>query len=169
MDTVRPIVKGNDNALAPRPTRRSLIRALYDAVEALGTDGGGTISAILGMLPVTDDAEKAYDNKRIFHNLQQGVHSGYFTHNSVGDYFRIAPLSYYELRQTTLADRKQWLEDHPDERGATGYGRETFPLPLDENPQGRSHHDWRFTLAVGVVAFIAGWAIAAIEISINLR
>ena len=92
---------------APRPTRASIQRAIYDAVESLGGDGG-TDKEIRKLLPATDDAERLIlRRKKLDRALYMSQYAGYIVHNPRNNTYKIAPLEYYTARQKVVEDHQR--------------------------------------------------------------
>jgi hypothetical protein len=100
---------------APRPTRKSIARALYDTVDAIG--GPATLRQIVDLLPSTDDYDRVINGKgQILHHLQQCGWQGYLVHNSENDRWQLAPISFYNDRRALIkqADvRSRAKDDKP--------------------------------------------------------
>jgi hypothetical protein len=102
------IIDGNDRRPAPRPQRRSLVRVLYDTVDAIGGDGA-TLTEIVSYLPAAIEADETdiiIDVERIRLNLQTQVHAGYFIFNPTEQRYRIAPMSYYQACRKRLQESR---------------------------------------------------------------
>lgn len=86
----------NLEQLAPRPTRRSKARALYDAVQSSG--GAATLPEIMELLPATDDASKwsTMTPQRIGADLYPVMKQGYLVHDDFTGTWKIAPRDYYD-------------------------------------------------------------------------
>ena len=89
-------------AKAPRPSRASFARSLYDAIES--NRGPSTLQEIIQLIPATDDAYKwdTAQPKRVLQLLVSSKTHGYFVEQ--GDRWQIAPRAFYESQQQHLED-----------------------------------------------------------------
>ncbi len=137
-------IDGTKRGYAPRPTRASMLRALYDAVEAAGSVA--KIREIKELLPLTDDAHRLLKKSAIDHGLYNAVYSGYLVHNPKDDTYRIAPLSYYEARQQVVLETRK-------------KNAETLKTPRQSR---RAKHEvvfvtnWKLTAVLSWAAFFIG-------------
>lgn len=90
--------------LAPRPTRKSLARSLYDALVSL--NGPAPVDQIREMLPATDDAEKwsTATPARIEGILKTTVYQGYVMPDAVPGRWRIGTRQFYDLAQAHIRE-----------------------------------------------------------------
>lgn len=93
---VKPINPGA--RLAPRPTRSSYARSLYDAVESCA--GPCTLQEILELIPGTDDAFRWNEAKptRVLTLLDSGVYQGYLAQTPDHKRWQVASNDYYLSR-----------------------------------------------------------------------
>lgn len=91
--------------LAPRPSRRSKARALYDAIA--GNGGAATLGEIVQLLPATDDCDKwsTLNATQVAVDLRSPIYHGYLVHDSIRGIWKIAPSDYYEKRQAVMKDQ----------------------------------------------------------------
>lgn len=90
---------------APRPTRASYARSLYDAIRAVG--GPADLGTIIELIPVTDDAQRwsTAKPKKVLQLLLNNKNYGYFAETPDGKWI-IAPRDYFDARQQHLDDVK---------------------------------------------------------------
>ena len=93
-------------AKAPRPTRASFARSLYDAVEA--ARGPATLQEIIQLIPATDDAHKWDTAKpdRVLKLLIINKTAGYCVETPEGRW-QLAPLAFYEKQQEHARDVRE--------------------------------------------------------------
>jgi len=134
-----------EGRLAPSP-HRGLIKAIYDTVDACG---GADLRQIKKYLPAAiDNVTQIATTRKIEKSLYAAVYRGYLVHNPQSDYWKIAPLSYYNERQRVMQENK----DHPN-RGAL---RRRIRLEVDQS-RFFSHEQWHTIIAIAAVAFILGF------------
>jgi len=134
--------------LAPSP-HRGLIKALYDTVDACG---GADLRQIKKYLPAAiDNVTQIATTRKIEKSLYSAVYRGYLVHNPQNDYWKIAPLSYYNERQRIMQENK----DNPTK---TGSFRRRFQLEVDQS-RFFSHEQWHTIIAIATVAFVLGFAV----------
>jgi hypothetical protein len=96
------VIDGTKQKTAPRPSRRGLMRAIYETVEALG---GATPQQILKYLPAAiDDITGIIKGNKLKRAIYSSVYDGYLIHNKENDHYYIAPIDYYEQRQKWLKE-----------------------------------------------------------------
>ena len=136
----------NDNVPAPRPPRRSIVRILYDTIEAIGGDGA-TEQEIVEMLPaaITDakDMLPFMDRARLRTNLMSQVYGGYFLYDPNANRFRIASLAYYNAR-------REYIKTH-----------DRTPRPFRQHPHTnapvvRYVTNWFLLVGVSLFSFVLG-------------
>jgi len=134
--------------LAPSP-HRGLIKALYDTIDACG---GADLRQIKKYLPAAiDSSSQVASTRKIEKSLYSAVYRGYLVHNPQNDYWKIAPISYYNERQRVMQD----LKDHPTSH--TGM-RKRLQMEVDQS-RFFSHEQWHTIIAITTVAFILGFVV----------
>ena len=88
---------------APRPTKASYVRSLYDAIRAIG--GPADLQTIIDIIPATDDAARWSKAKprKVLELLVCNRSFGYFAETTDGKWV-IAPRTYYDARQQHMTD-----------------------------------------------------------------
>ena len=146
--------------LAPRPTRKSLARSLYDALVSL--NGPAPVDQIREMLPATDDAEKwsTATPARIEGILKTTVYQGYVMPDAIDGRWRVATRQFYEQAQAHI--REQTVERE--------HRRLDAMVALAEDPTleivGKNGKPWSqpkiIWFAIGVSA--VGWVIVGLSL-----
>ena len=153
---------------APRPANASKLRALYDAVDAIG--GSANIAEVISYLPCTDDYELKWKGKPIKvdgvrKNLADAVQRGYLVHNTGGrtanSRWSIAPGAYFKVRYLAMSRAKDNLRvkvvaEQPQHRPGLEV-REPHsvqPLPYHRQPvaQEDTEAGWEKVKQAGVAA-----------------
>jgi len=142
------VVDGREGGkFAPSP-HRGLIKALYDTIDACG---GADLRQIKKYLPAAiDSSSQVASTKKIEKSLYSAVYRGYLVHSPQNDYWKIAPLSYYNARQQVMQD----LKDNPTQTGL----RRRIQLEVDQS-RFFTHEQWHTIIAITTVAFILGFAV----------
>jgi hypothetical protein len=135
---------------APRP-KRGLTRALYDTVEACG---GADYATVRKYLPAAvENITQIISRKKIERGLYDAVYRGYLIHDSAHKMWRVAPASYYEVRQDYLTT----LHSHPHEKRGERGPYETV-IPRQPLTFGQVHLLISMVAGAFVVGFIFGQA-----------
>jgi len=141
------IVDGTGKGLLAPSPHRGLIKALYDTVDACG---GADMRQIKKYLPAAiDNVAQVATTRKIEKSLYSAVYRGYLVHNPQNDYWKIAPISYYNERQRIMQENK----DNPTR---TGKFRQRFAMEVDQS-RFFSSEQWHTIVAITAVAFILGF------------
>jgi hypothetical protein len=102
---------------APRPSKASYARSLYDAIRAIG--GPADLQTIIEIIPATDDAARWSKAKplKVLELLVSNRGFGYFVETPDGKWI-IAPREYYDKRQQHHIDVRSGAvpRDRPQHR-----------------------------------------------------
>lgn len=137
---------------APRPTRRSFSRSVYDAIHS--NAGASTLDEIIQLIPATDDANKwqTATPDRVTQILKSSEQHGYVQHNPDTDRWSIATLTWYEKMQEHVKDLRA-----ASDALMLGDSDRPAQAPIASAPS--PSPSFIFTPRVVVWALVIGWAI----------
>lgn len=144
--------------LAPRPTRKSLARSLYDALMVL--NGPAPVDQIKEMLPATDDADKwsTATPTRIENILKTTVYQGYVMPDAITGRWRVATRQFYDQAQAHIRDGQLDREHRRlDEMIDTADDHQLEIVGMNGKPWSQPRIIW---FAIGVSA--VGWVIVGL-------
>ena len=145
MNKVTVIDGTGEEPNAPRP-QRGLIKAVYDTIEACG---GADFEQIRKYLPAAiEHINQVVTKKKIEKILYNAVYHGYLVHDNTGvtnkGYWKIAPLSYYNIRHAIIAEQKS--------KGVKRAKRGSYTRAIARRPLWH----WQFISAVFGVGLMVG-------------
>ncbi len=159
------------DTLAPRPSRRSKMRAIYDAVDACG--GSATAKEVRQVLPLTDDITMFNINgdaptmRSVQQGLSSAVWSGYLVY--LNGVWKIAPVSYYRAKAAEKAEaNKKYLAKESVKRTKTQNPIVESPtvsqVTLKASPQDDGHVTLRISKShlTSLLLLLVGAAAAAV-------
>lgn len=144
---------------APRPTRRSFSRSVYDAILAAG--GEATLQEVVDLVLATDDATKWETNSpaRVTEVLNSALAHGYLVHDDRKRTWLIAPRSYYEERQEYIrSNNARSLDQRSGAKQSHHADPEAYTVRI---PKPQPHAVWALLFGIvigGVSTALAVWA-----------
>lgn len=118
------VIDGTGGKRAPSPTRKGLMRAIYETVDALG---GASRHQIEKYLPAAiDDIKGLVRRKQLDRAIYSCVYDGYLIHNPDNDRYYVAPIDYYKAR-------REWLQEC-SARSRVGVKKRKGSKHVDDHP-----------------------------------